>query len=93
MSGLILPFYGSEERPNCIWRALPGVLNEEEKLLSKERFHPSTVEALLAQNTYRDFLAELQRGPHIRVPNGIAGEFMEFTAANDPLFFLHHKYV
>lgn len=91
LSDLNLPFYGNVEHPNCIWRALSASEGNLGEVLSKDRFRPSAIEALLAQPTYGDFLAELEQGPRVYIPNGIAGDFIEFTAANDPVFFLHHR--
>ncbi|KAK6077579.1 metallopeptidase [Seiridium cupressi] len=93
LANLHLPYYG-KEHPNCIWRALPTPENAHQpnqEVLSIDQMSPSMVETLLAQETYDGFLAQLQTGPRISIPNGIAGDFIEFTAPNDPLFFLHHR--
>ena len=90
MVDLRLPFY-SVEHANCIWRLLPGLSGERTGVLSKDKLGPSVVEEALNEQTYDGFLMKFDMGHDIQIPNGIAGDFLEFTAANDPLFFLHHR--
>jgi hypothetical protein len=92
MTGLRLPYYGVEH-PNCIWRSLPSRSTDGEGVLSRDKMSPYWVETIVSQQTYEDFLGKLDMGPGVQVPNGIAGTFLEFTAPNDPLFFLHHRLV
>ncbi|KAH6659445.1 hypothetical protein BKA67DRAFT_652674 [Truncatella angustata] len=92
LNDLSLPYYDGEY-PNCIWRALPVhrvAQNSSKQVLSEDSLSPAAVDKLLLQNTYDEFLLELQKNAKVYIPNGIKGNFMEFTAPNDPLFFLHH---
>lgn len=93
LSEIPIPYYDEADNPHCIRRALPRTTDNEPGMLPIDRLKPSAAEALLSQETYQAFLAELRKNDEVNIPNGIVGGFLEFTAPNNPLFFLHHAYV
>ena len=84
-----LELYGSNERLHCLSRAFLG--HNKEGSLAGEGLQPTVIEDLLRQHDFPSFRNKLEHGPHKEIPNGIGGDFMQFTAPNDPLFYLHHR--
>ncbi|KAH0425946.1 hypothetical protein CcaCcLH18_10650 [Colletotrichum camelliae] len=60
--------------------------------LAGDMVRPAVIEEVLRQPEYANFFMKLEKGPHNQIPNGIRGDFFKFTAPNDPLFYLHHRY-
>ncbi|KHO11559.1 BolA protein [Metarhizium robertsii ARSEF 23] len=58
--------------------------------LSGEKFSPENVGSILRLENYTDFLQRVERDLHNTLHTSINGDFKAMTAANDPLFFLHH---
>ncbi|KAF6823577.1 tyrosinase central domain containing protein [Colletotrichum musicola] len=62
-----------------------------------ERMHsyvsPAHVEATLAQTDFEGFLRAFENGAHNAIPQFVRGDWMTFSAPNDPVFFLHHTQV
>ncbi|KAK5991853.1 Tyrosinase ustQ [Cladobotryum mycophilum] len=58
--------------------------------LSGTKFRPENIGDILRQQNYPDFLLRLERDLHNTLHTSINGDFKAMTAANDPLFFLHH---
>ena len=54
--------------------------------------HATRIHGENRQHTRLFYLA-LGRHPRNAIPNGIGGDFVKFTAPNDPLFFLHHTHI
>ncbi|KAK7952804.1 uncharacterized protein PG986_008532 [Apiospora aurea] len=78
--------------PHCLSRRFtePGdeLLPTVHRLISPER-----VEKTLSQPDYAAFFADFEEGPHNAIPQFIKGDFLTFTAPNDPVFWLHHTQV
>jgi tyrosinase len=87
---LILPFYNSDDHDHCLSRAFAD--GKTRGTLPGDQVRPAVVEEILSQTDYKSFFLQLEKGPHNQIPNGIGGDFLKFTAPNDPLFFLHHGY-
>ncbi|KAF4511563.1 hypothetical protein G6O67_003346 [Ophiocordyceps sinensis] len=58
--------------------------------LSGEKFSPENMGDILRQDDYSGFLRRVERDLHNTLHNSVNGDFKAMTAANDPLFFLHH---
>ncbi|KAJ4163630.1 hypothetical protein LMH87_005347 [Akanthomyces muscarius] len=58
--------------------------------LSGDKFSPENMGDILRQSNYSSFLRRVERDLHNTLHNSINGDFKAMTAANDPLFFLHH---
>ncbi|KAK8041678.1 hypothetical protein PG993_006201, partial [Apiospora rasikravindrae] len=78
--------------PHCLSRRFlePGdkLLPTVHRLISPER-----VEKTLSQPDYVAFFADFEGRPHNAIPQFIKGDFLTFTAPNDPVFWLHHTQV
>lgn len=88
---LILPFYNPDDHDHCLSRAFAD--GKTRGILPGDQVRPAVVEEILSQADYKSFFLQLEKGPHNQIPNGIGGDFLKFTAPNDPLFFLHHGYL
>ncbi|OAA73408.1 tyrosinase [Cordyceps fumosorosea ARSEF 2679] len=55
-----------------------------------DMFGPENMGEILRQRDYTSFLLRVERDLHNTLHNSINGDFRAMTAANDPLFFLHH---
>ncbi|KAH6623942.1 putative tyrosinase [Chaetomium tenue] len=58
--------------------------------LSGEAYKPEKIGEILRKSTYKEFSRELEIYLHGALHQGVNGDFKAMTAANDPLFFLHH---
>jgi tyrosinase len=87
-SDLVLPFYNYDDHNHCLTRAFSD--GDTQGRIPGDQVRPSVVEKILSQADYQSFFTSLEKGPHNQIPNGIGGDFLRFTAPNDPLFFLHH---
>lgn len=83
-------YYDGEYYPHCLSRNfLQG------DLLAKYsgRLQPTVVDELFEEPTYSSFFLAVEEGPHSSIPISVRGDFLKFTAPNDPVFFLHHAQV
>ena len=76
-------FYKLEDRPHCLSRGFTANF-------SGYGVRPEAVEAVGRETEYSDFFLAMENGPHNVIPNEIRGDFYQFTAPYDPLFYLHH---
>ncbi|KAG6028785.1 hypothetical protein E4U41_000588 [Claviceps citrina] len=54
------------------------------------KFRPENIGEILRQENYTAFVRKVERDLHNTLHTSINGDFKAMTAANDPLFFLHH---
>ena len=92
-ANLSLPFFNSDDHNHCLSRGFRNLYNGTLGQLSGWDMRPASMEKILNLPDFDAFYLALERGPHNAIPNGIGGDFVKFTAPNDPLFFLHHTYV
>lgn len=88
---LYLPFFNGDDHNHCLSRGFHA--GDTLGGLPGAEVRPEAIEEVLRQPDYGSFFLALEHGPHNEIPNGIRGDFIKFTAPNDPLFFLHHTYV
>lgn len=81
-------YYGTDANPHCLSRGF--IDGETEGRLSGTKVSPAAVEEILNAPDYESFVIGLEKGPHNQIPNTIRGDFLLFSAPNDPIFFLHH---
>ncbi|WYZ44479.1 hypothetical protein EsH8_VII_000915 [Colletotrichum jinshuiense] len=85
--------------PHCLsrwFRDRASLKNAEDEALYEkihDRISPEYVEQTLAATDYNSFFKKFEAGAHNAIPMFIRGEWLNFTATNDPLFFLHHTQV
>lgn len=89
-SDLNLTYYGPENSKHCLSRGFTD--GNVKGRLAGDMVRPAVIEEVLRQPEYANFFMKLEKGPHNQIPNGIRGDFFKFTAPNDPLFYLHHRY-
>ncbi|KHN99588.1 tyrosinase [Metarhizium album ARSEF 1941] len=58
--------------------------------LPGRKFSPENIGSILRLQSYTEFLQRVERDLHNTLHTSINGDFKAMTAANDPLFFLHH---
>ncbi|KAM3433970.1 hypothetical protein MY4824_005703 [Beauveria thailandica] len=58
--------------------------------LSGEAYKPDTIGRILREPTYQGFERQLEIYLHGSLHQSVNGDFKAMTAANDPLFYLHH---
>lgn len=88
-ANLELLFFDGEYHIHCLSRGFREG-NTLGRILA-EKIQPTAIETILRKPDYESFFLELERGPHNKIPILIGGDFIKFTAPNDPLFFLHHR--
>ncbi|KAM0795969.1 hypothetical protein BDR22DRAFT_893659 [Usnea florida] len=54
------------------------------------RYSPESIGSILRESTYKEFVRRVEYYLHNTMHQGIAGDFLAMTAANDPVFFVHH---
>lgn len=81
---------GFQQHSHCLSRGFWNNDTGTHGVLAGDKVQPAAVEAVLNLPTYEEFFLALESGPHNQIPNGIRGDFMSFTAPNDPIFYLHH---
>ncbi|RDI83543.1 Guanine nucleotide-binding protein alpha-2 subunit [Venturia inaequalis] len=54
---------------------------------------PDYVNATLERPNYELFFESFEKGAHNSIPQLLQGDWLTFTAPNDPVFFLHHAQV
>ncbi|KAH8596220.1 hypothetical protein B0O99DRAFT_571195 [Bisporella sp. PMI_857] len=90
-ANLQLPLYEGDDHAHCLSRGFKFDQKIIHGKISGEYVRPSVVEEILSLPDYESFFLALERHPHNAIPTGIRGDFMGFTAPNDPIFFLHHS--
>ncbi|KAH9845039.1 monophenol monooxygenase (tyrosinase) [Teratosphaeria destructans] len=79
--------YGVERDPHCLSRKFEVGASVATLQFS---ISPTVVKSTLDQAEYGDFFYLLETNPHNAIPQLVRGDFLMFTAPNDPLFYLHH---
>lgn len=80
-----------EYGPHCLSR---GFAQESATLeVLHDLISTARVAKTLDQPDYAAFFEDFESGAHNAIPQFIHGDFLTFTAPNDPVFFLHHANV
>ncbi|KAI8192414.1 Tyrosinase ustQ [Colletotrichum sp. SAR 10_75] len=85
--------------PHCLsrwFRDLNSLEDGENDVLYRkiyDRISPEYVNETLNAANYSSFFKKFEAGAHNAIPMFIRGEWSNFTATNDPVFFLHHAQV
>jgi tyrosinase len=83
-----------EYGPHCLSRGF--IINNEDRT-TLDMLHglvsPARVAQTLEQPDYAAFFEDFESGSHNAIPQFIRGDFLTFTAPNDPVFYLHHANV
>jgi tyrosinase len=87
-AGLQLQYYDKDWNPHCLSRSF--LTGEYQDHFGAQRLNSSAMAAVLNEPNYYKFLLRLEDGPHSAIPILVRGDFLRFTAPNDPIFFLHH---
>ncbi|KAK5996527.1 Tyrosinase ustQ [Cladobotryum mycophilum] len=58
--------------------------------LPGEAYSPEKIGEILRKTTYKEFVRELEIYLHGSLHQAVNGDFKAMTAANDPLFYVHH---
>lgn len=66
-------------RPHCLSRGF-GNGTDSEAGFDGYGVRPEAIEQVLSISEYEDFFLAVENGPHNVIPNGIRGDFYEFTA-------------
>ncbi|MCJ1357635.1 MAG: hypothetical protein MMC33_007631 [Icmadophila ericetorum] len=53
-------------------------------------YSPESIGQILREPTYKEFVRKVEYYLHNTMHQSIAGDFLAMTAANDPIFFVHH---
>jgi len=87
-AGIQVSYHFAAYHPHCLSR---GFLPAQE-LLDRcgSQLQPRTIEKLLREDDYEQFLLQLENGPNAAVNLGVGGDLSGITSPNDPIFFLHH---
>ncbi|KAF4914776.1 Tyrosinase ustQ [Colletotrichum fructicola] len=89
----------AEMEPHCLSRwfrdrhSLEDAEDEVLFLKIYDRISPEYVNETLNAADYSSFFKKFEAGAHNAIPMFIRGEWLNFTATNDPVFFLHHAQV
>jgi tyrosinase len=89
---LQLPFYDGDDHVHCLSRGFKFDQKIIHGDIPGKGVRPSAVERILSLPDFESFFLALENGPHNVIPTGMQGDFMGFTAPNDPIFSLHHRY-
>lgn len=89
-ANLTLFFHSLGEKEHCLSRSFAD--GKIRGRMAGDQLRPQAIEGILLQPNYESFLDSIVKGPHNQIPNGIGGDFLTFTAPNDPLWHLHHRY-
>lgn len=81
---------GVSYSPHCLARAFfqGPQLEDLQRNVSAQ-----AIESLLEETSFEQFFESFERGSHQVIPQFVHGDFMTYTAPNDPVFFLHHTQV
>lgn len=66
-------FHALEYKPHCLSRGFTSDF-------SGYTLRPDAMEPIFLETTYEKFLFGIETGPHDAVPNGVRGDFYQFTA-------------
>jgi tyrosinase len=83
-------YWEGHERPHCLGRAFKNFDTKESGKLSGAWFSPETMGEVKRSNTFAEFEEKLEGTVHNALHWGIRGDFSSMSAANEPLFWLHH---
>ncbi|KAH9221982.1 hypothetical protein DL95DRAFT_421170 [Leptodontidium sp. 2 PMI_412] len=61
--------------------------------LPREPFGPESIGGMMRNETYKGFIRRVEFLLHNRMHSAIGGDFLALTAANDPIFFVHHAQI
>ncbi|RDW79812.1 hypothetical protein BP6252_04450 [Coleophoma cylindrospora] len=89
-SDLQLLFYNKTKLPHCLTRGFKNYQTEELGSLFGEQFKPFEMGRLITAQTYDHFREMIEWTVHNAMHWGVRGDFGQDSAANDPLFWLHH---
>ncbi|KAK1842747.1 tyrosinase central domain containing protein [Colletotrichum chrysophilum] len=81
----------AEMEPHCLSRWFRDRHSLEDAIY--DRISPEYVNETLNAADYSSFFKKFEAGAHNAIPMFIRGEWLNFTATNDPVFFLHHAQV
>jgi len=76
------------EIEHCLLRNFRLDTSKEERVTSK--LHPDRLQEIFGHQDFESFTHLLENGVHLAIPTFVRGDFLSFTAPNDPVFFLHH---
>jgi tyrosinase len=82
---LQLPFYDGDEHVHCLSRGFKFNQKMLHGRIPGEGVRPSAIEKILSLPDFESFFLALENGPYNAIPTGIHGDFMGFTAPNDPI--------
>ncbi|KAH7391524.1 hypothetical protein BKA64DRAFT_696230 [Cadophora sp. MPI-SDFR-AT-0126] len=91
-------FHSVAREPHCLSRGFlnAGMISGTDREKSS-KFHrhisPEHVEHILQQPDYLSFFKLFESGAHNAIPQFLRGDWLVFSAPNDPVFFLHHTQV
>jgi len=81
---------GQEIKPHCLSRGFGRAVGGT---FTGSTVSPTSIREVLSQDDYFDFLTKLEGSADNDIPLGMGGDWVEASAPNDPLFFLHHTQV
>ncbi|KAI2618482.1 putative tyrosinase [Hypoxylon sp. NC1633] len=87
-AGLQVQYYDEDWNPHCLSRGF--LTGEVQDHFGAQRLNSSAIAAVLDEPDYYKFVLRLEDGPHLAIPIIVRGDFLRFTAPNDPVFILHH---
>ncbi|KAK0615237.1 hypothetical protein B0T17DRAFT_381458 [Bombardia bombarda] len=76
--------------PHCISRGFKDIKTNITGQISGRPFSPESMGAILGKQTYKEFVKEVENQLHNSLHQSVNGDFKAMTAANDPLFYVHH---
>ena len=77
-NGLVVPVFGSKDDPHCLSRGF--LQGEAYNTEVGSKVKPSAIDSILDAHNYQDFNLGLEDGPHLGIPFGVRGDFLQFTA-------------
>ncbi|KXT07743.1 hypothetical protein AC579_4702 [Pseudocercospora musae] len=73
---------------HCLSRGFSGA--DTPRKIDGHWYSPEAIGRIMRQESYEDFKWDVEFRLHNTMHPSIGGDFLALTAANDPLFFLHH---
>ncbi|KAH7391523.1 hypothetical protein BKA64DRAFT_756677 [Cadophora sp. MPI-SDFR-AT-0126] len=83
--------YNHTYEQHCLSRGFRD--GEMEGRLPSEPFSPESIGGMMRNETYGGFIRRVEFLLHNRMHEAIGGDFLALTAANDPIFFVHHAQI
>lgn len=83
-------YWEGNESPHCLSRGFKHFETKELGKISGYWFRPEQMGELKTEPTYIRFEDKIEGMMHNSLHWGVRGDFSSMTAANEPLFFLHH---